>query len=87
MDASMMIDYESVKTCDTRFPSMIVHLPSSSNECDNETVMQDVSRTEIAQRTAQIRSGWSLQERDHRRRLGQRAVARLARLIIRPINS
>jgi hypothetical protein len=87
MDASMMIDFESVKTCDVRFPRILVHLPDSSVECDDETEMRDVSRSEIEQRTAQIRNGWSLQERDHRRRIGKRAVARLARLIIRPINS
>lgn len=86
MDASMMINCDSVKTSDTHIPRMRVHLPNSSTECDEERDMHDVSRTEIEQSTAQIRSGWSLQEREHRRRLGQRAVARLARLIIRPIN-
>lgn len=87
MDASTMIDYESVKTSDPRFPRLLVHSTGSPMGCDDETDLCDVSRTKIEQITAQIRNGWSLQERDRRRRIGQRAVARLAILIIRPINS
>ncbi|MFN7875328.1 MAG: hypothetical protein ACK5PB_08425 [Pirellula sp.] len=87
MDASAMIDYESVKTCETRFPGLLMHLPSSPIGCDDETDLCDVSITDIEQRTAEIRSHWCLQEREHRRQIGQRAVARLAELIIRPIHS
>ncbi|MFN8742075.1 MAG: hypothetical protein ACK5YR_19280 [Pirellula sp.] len=81
----MMINCDSVKTSNTQLPRMRVHLPNSSTECDEEVGMHDVSRTEIEQSTAQIRSGWSLQERENRRRLCQRAVARFVKLIIRPI--
>lgn len=87
MDASTMIDYELVMTSNTRFPRLLMHSNGSPMDCGNETDLCDVSRTDIEQRTAQIRSGWSLQEREYRQQIGQGAVARLAKLIIRPIHS
>lgn len=81
-----MIDYESVMTSKIHSQKTLVHLPISPVGFDDKTDIFGVSRTEIEQRTNQIHSGWSLQERERRRQLGQRAVARLAALIIRPIN-